>query len=419
LLEVHDQFLQQILNVGILPVLFIDPSTPFFLRGDALRIKPILNNLISNAIKFSQDGGTIELTVTAGQAVDHTIELLWQVKDDGRGIPLRLQDKIFEPYQQAEIGDATELKGTGLGLAISRQLVEQMGGQISVESSPGQGACFSFNLFLKLDDKAPDLDLLFSVLKDKKLVMASTLKGVREQLSVNFLRWGPELIEEDNIIDAIELAKTSDILITDTIHTLHAEDVERINTLPRSVMLVVMTVETPAWLDDITGRKVRVLKLPAAVLDVIAPVVEMLSGSPIALTTQVSTEEPIDLGHHHVLSVDDNLVNLTVVEKLLQSMGVEVVSEHGGGSALELLYKQHQAFSLVLLDCEMPGIDGFEMCRLLREFESRENLKPLPVIALTAHALSEIKERCQAAGMNDTLFKPVSRETLARLLGKY
>jgi CheY-like chemotaxis protein len=184
-------------------------------------------------------------------------------------------------------------------------------------------------------------------------------------------------------------------------------------------MLVVMTVETPSWLDDITGRKVRVLKLPAAVLDVIAPVVEMLSGTPIALSTQVINEQAVDLGHHHVLSVDDNLVNLTVVEKLLQSMGVEVVSEHGGGSALEILYKQHEAFSLVFLDCEMPGIDGFEMCRRLREFESRENLKPLPVIALTAHALSEIKDRCEVAGMNDTLFKPVSRETLAQLLAKY
>lgn len=421
LAEVHDGFLQQILNAGVLPVSFIDPSTPFFLRGDALRIKQILNNLVSNAIKFSDKGGTIEVRVAAEQPVDETVELLWQVKDDGRGIPLRLQGKIFEPYQQVEIGDAAELKGTGLGLAISRQLVEQMGGQISVESSPGQGSCFSFNLFLKLDDKAPDLDLMFADLKGKKLLMASRLKGVRNQLSANLRRWCPELIEEESIIDAIELAKTCDILITDTIHTLHAENIEQINALPPQVMLVVMTVETPAWLDDITGRKVRVLKLPAALLDVIAPVVEMLSGTPIALSTQVSSEQPqpVDLGHHHVLSVDDNPVNLTVVEKLLQSMGVAVVSEHSGSSALELLYKQHEAFSLVLLDCEMPGIDGFEMCRRLREFESRENLKPLPVIALTAHALSEIKGRCAAAGMDDTLFKPVSRETLAGLLAEY
>lgn len=394
---------------------YMDPHLNFFYLGDEVRLKQIFGNLISNAIKFSNANDKIRVRIRGGENRNGKQELLCSVIDKGRGIPADKLESIFEPYVQNEAVDSGFLKGTGLGLAICKSLVEEMGGKISVVSEPGVGTTFSFNLWLPVNPDAPDLHQLFAPLAGKRVLILSRYEYFR--IVADFLAvWGAHPEKVSNTAEAPDAP--FDLILADMIHPLPAADIEWLNRQPAKTVLELFEVNTTPQTASIVHPNAHTLTALQPLLNIMQHCVENLTGKPHeALDIDNETEVLIET-KHSVLLVDDNKINLLVTGKILESLNVSCDTAQGGEQGIKALFSDKN-YSLVLLDCEMPDIDGFEVSQQWRAFEKEHGLKRTPVVALTAHALKEVEEKCLAAGMNEVLYKPVSRNGMIALLNRY
>lgn len=414
--DVMMSFVPQAMETGILPVSRVEPGVPFFLLTDDLRLRQIFSNLINNAVKFSSAGQQVNVNVKTGQQLGDRIELICTVKDEGRGIPEEMLDTIFEPYTQTNAEDGGHLRGTGLGLAICRLLVREMGGEISVTSELGKGSLFTFNLWVKLNPAAPDLQECFSALQGKYILLVSSNPSISVMFAELLQFWGATIAVAESCRKAP--MADYDCVIVDSMYNSAEACIPWLNQLPESTAIEVSEIKCEDWVENIQHPRVNRLLVPIATLDVIALLIRDMTGEQVDLSCGEKESRTLTQVGHEILLVDDNKVNLTVASKLLESIGVHCDTAENGLQALERLHSE-KCYSLVLLDCEMPDISGFEVCRRWRRHEQLEQLARLPIIALTAHALGEVSEACFQAGMDDVRFKPIDREALVELLNNY
>lgn len=414
--EASSGFIPRTLETGIVPETIIAPNIPFYVLGDSIRIKQIITNLLSNALKFSTSGGKIKIQVKQGNQIDDRVELLWSITDNGRGIPAEKIGSIFEPYFQSKAEDSVKLQGTGLGLTITKMLVEEMGGSISVESEPGRHTTFNFNLWLKRDPNAPDIKSMFAPLRNKNILLISKFPAISELFATYFKHHGANISLCKYPTKAP--APGYDMVIADTVASCNESDIEWFNQLPAQTLIHFVGLEQSAWTKQLRDGQVPTLIMPCALLTMIARFTETMTGTTITDMDNDKTETQLEENNHHVLLVDDNTVNLTVTSKLLSSLGINCTTAQGGKSALSKLQTNHD-YSLVLMDCEMPDLDGFEVTAAFRQYEASNNLKPLAIVALTAHALNEVNERCLQAGMDEVMYKPIGKQALVQLLNRY
>ncbi len=372
----------------------IDPHFPTLVLGDPTRVRQIVSNLLSNALKFTRFGRVDVRLSTFGDGV--RIE----VCDTGIGIPLDAQVKIFQPFTQAGAGITRQFGGTGLGLALTYNLCEAMQGRLTIDSEPGFGSQFCADLPLPSHTRAmPAVSL-----KGKVIAITSASSGLGELLNGLLPGWG--LDYERRSMDDPLLGLAADVLITDC---------------PECLFNLRPTLSAPILLVTAYGNF-----MPSEEVNALAPLQQQ--ARPLARNTlhqllrrilQPQTHPinnaPLDAQspprRGRVLLVEDNPVNQLVAKGMLGKLGCEVTTAAHGAEALDQL--EQREFDLVLMDCNMPVMDGYEASRQIR----RSGRWPqLPIVALTANAMSEERERCRAAGMSDYLAKPFRREELAALL---
>ncbi|MFL6247686.1 MAG: response regulator [Vicinamibacterales bacterium] len=395
------------------------PDVARRLRGDSHRIRQVLLNLVGNAIKFT-DRGEVSLTVMQPQQQDNRVVLRFLVSDTGIGIAANAQPRLFTPFTQADGSTTRKYGGSGLGLAVSKQLVEAMGGEIGVISVAGEGSTFWFELPLQrqADDTAEperrwDFSSFRALLVDGNDVHRMT---VARHLSATGITLDEATTAADGIAAAYQ--RKYDVILFDM--QLPDDDgfgfaraVRSDAALTRTRLLLltafgrrrqdIVNFQT-AGIDSFLLKPLRRTQVCDAVARLLT-----VERSPSALP--VAEEQP-RAARARVLLVEDNNVNQLVALGQLQRLGHECIIAAGGGAALELV--RSEPFDLVLMDCQMPDMDGYEATRRIRSMDGA--VARVPIIAITAHALPGEREKCLAAGMNDYLAKPVSLEQLGAVI---
>jgi two-component system, sensor histidine kinase and response regulator len=409
----------------------IEPSVPKQLRGDAGRIRQVLTNLVGNAIKFT-DVGEVTVRVSCDMEKEEECELRFKVVDTGMGISPEIQEKLFQAFSQADSSTTRKFGGTGLGLAISKQLVEQMGGEIGVESAIGKGSTFWFTVRLRKslllrstsDNYHRLVHVRVLVVDDNSLsrqfiheqIVAWKMRGAIATTGAEALsrlqraaREGdpyPLSIIDQQIPDmnGMSLAREikADPRISDTRLILLASFCKRVSSEELH----------DSGFTDCCFKPVRQSALFDCLLNAMG---EASAALPLSAAEQ---REPSSLitqrRKGRVLLVDDNPVNQLVALGQLKQLGYDADTASNGREALEAL--EHTDYDVILMDCQMPEIDGYEATRRIR---ARNGGLPQPyIIAMTAHAMTGDSEKCLAAGMNDYVSKPVFLGTLAAALAR-
>jgi PAS domain S-box-containing protein len=401
----------------------VEPCCAGAYRGDPTRLRQVLLNLLSNAVKFTECGDVL-LTVSATPAPDGRIALGVSVEDSGIGIPPERLGRLFTPFMQGDLSTTRKHGGTGLGLSICRQLVGAMGGSISAanRAGPARGSVLRFHVMLDrastpVVESAPPLIGPVRVLVVEhhpvgRRILGGVLGGFGVDVSTAatareaLLRW----------VEASAREAIPDIVLVD--HDLPDRDAAglaaelRLLDTARHCRLVLMNSLAGDRAPAVPGAFDHSISKPVKP-DSLRRLLTELCGDPAPLA-RVSEPRVPALRGLEVLLVDDNAVNQKVGERQLARLGLTVTQAWNGLDALEQL--RARRFDLVLMDCQMPGMDGYEASRRIRSGEAASLDRHVPIIAMTAHALAGDRERCLAAGMNDYLSKPIEpRRLLAAL----
>ncbi len=403
-----------------------------FVQGDPVRLRQVLVNLISNAVKFTEEGEIVVRVVEVRRHSD-SIEYRFEVEDTGVGIRPDSLKKIFEPFSQEDVSTTRRYGGTGLGLSISKQLIELMDGDIGVESTPGHGCTFWFTAKLK-HDREPAQPRAAESLDGKRALVVDDNQSNRESLRHQLESWGVLVEEVRNGAEAISILQERsssedpfDVMLLD-MNMPEVDGLELARTVRRMsryrrVPLIMLSSMSGADVDDERGevgldawltKPVRQSRLLEALISLFSrPGVDTSRDE--ASRIHRGDDGDTEAGALRVLLADDNKVNLAVAEAMLHALGHDVTLVTNGHEAVEMF--RSREFDIVLLDCRMPKMDGYEATRAMREWERRHDRPPTPIIALTANALEGDRERCMASGMDDYLSKPFTIDELADILG--
>ncbi|CAM2069609.1 Histidine kinase [Sulfidibacter corallicola] len=433
---------------GLELLFFMAPDVPLNLVGDPLRLGQVLTNLTSNAIKFTQNGDIVimigrdartYLESDANQVEQDRVVLRFTVIDSGIGISQEHQQRLFQAFSQADSSTTRQYGGTGLGLAISKQLVEMMHGQISVESELGQGSRFSFSAVFDRTQEEPEVHVQAPPdLRGLRVLVVDDHPMAREIISKTLNHFSFEVKAVGSGSEAIaNFESGSDMSPFDlVIMDWHMPGMDGVETI-RKIKSMTRTCEGPAILMvtaygresvvnqaqevGIEGFLVKPVR-PSLLLDSIMsiflkkPLKEEINTGP-----PQRTMAPARLIGARVLLVEDNLTNQQVATEFLEAAGLIVIIAENGRKAVNAIIEKRSGYDLVLMDIQMPELDGYQATRLIREWEAErdEELPPIPIIAMTAHTMAGDREKCLAAGMNDHTPKPIDPDVLVATLDRW
>jgi PAS domain S-box-containing protein len=399
---------------------YVDERLPARVLGDAARLRQVLFNLAGNAIKFTETGG-VSIIVEPGVALD---EIVFAVKDTGIGIAPEDQSRIFLEFEQADVGSTRKFGGIGLGLTISKRIIERMAGAIAIESGPDQGSTFRVTVPLPCDGKASDPAFAVPDLAGSNILIVAPAAVEASLLARRLQRWGARatIVPDENVAAALLPEQPwSAILADHALGTAASAELSRIAAaVPRRIVLVTPAMRTElAALKDagFTGyliKPVRAVSLAARFSDDDAFVVETGAIEP----TDAPSLAPGNNGLS-ILVAEDNEINALLARALLTKLGHRPTMAVNGAAAIECWLAARAAgrpFDRVLMDLHMPGMDGFEATRRIRQFEAEDDSPLTPIIALTANVAAEDREAARAAGMDGFVVKPLDRERLAAAL---
>jgi PAS domain S-box-containing protein len=408
------------------------PDLPRLVRGDPVRLGQVVTNLAANAVKFTSEG---EVVVRAtGRVGEHGPELRVEVTDTGVGVEESAQPRLFDAFSQADSSTTREYGGTGLGLAISKRIVTAMGGDIGVESEVGAGSTFWFTAAFE-SPRGPgprrDASREDSVAGLRVLVVddnETNRTSLAEQLTV----WRVETTVAESAYEALVQLDASvrtgtpyDVVLLD--HVMPGVDGEQLARILRAEqrhdqtrLVLLSPAEEPAadWLSDV-GVDLFVSKpvLPARLLDVLATLGGRLDPAAASAVDPAASATGAT-GRGRVLVVEDNNVNQLVAEGVLRRLGYDVVLADNGAAGVAALADCPDGFDVILMDCQMPVMDGFDATRAIRAMQRGSGVRT-PVVAMTAAAIADERERCLAAGMDDFLSKPVDVDLLEATLARW
>jgi len=412
----------------------MDPDVPSLVRGDPGRLRQVLVNIAGNAIKFTEKGEVL-IQVSLVDETAESVTVHFSASDTGIGIPRDKLDKIFKGFSQADGSTTRKYGGTGLGLTISKQLVQMMGGQLEVQSTPGKGSCFSFTVTFprQTEGKAAPLaapcdtrGLRIMIVDDNTTNRKILLKMVESFGCV------PAAVDSGSkALEALRKAKASGnpyglVLLDMRMPEMDGEDTARaIKEDPeiRDVSIIVLTSVgdrsdaerlKSIGCDGYLLKPVKQSKLLDMMMNVLASTVEEVpeKAMPTA-TTHTAGKDKKPLAR--VLLAEDNPINRKVAVAMIEKAGCAVDTVADGRRAVEAAIKT--AYDLILMDVQMPEMDGFEATGAIREKEGDK--RHTPIIAMTAHAMTGDRERCLEAGMDDYISKPVERKILLETIRKW
>jgi two-component system sensor histidine kinase/response regulator len=404
-----------------------EENVPETVRGDPNRLRQVITNLVGNALKFTERGEVV-VTVSAQHASASEVVLRFDVLDTGIGITPEQMSRIFEPFCQGDGSTTRKYGGTGLGLNISRRIVEMMQGSIQVESEPGAGSTFCFTGKFEsrssgIARKAPE------ELKGLKVLVLEDNNTARRMLVEKVRNWGMQPTECGEAPDALGIllehaaaGEPIDFALVDCqMPRLNGVDLVRsvrADGRLSDLQLVLITnfghrsVALGGWDRAIAG----VLTKPVRGKNLLEILTQRRDSAPITEEFSLTTSHLVGfLSGCRILVAEDNLVNQKVASRMIEKLGHHVDVVSNGAEALEAISRKE--YNVVLMDCQMPVMDGFEATAEIRRRETGGSR--LPVIAMTAHAMKGDRERCISAGMDDYLSKPVNPEELAATLQRW
>jgi signal transduction histidine kinase/CheY-like chemotaxis protein/HPt (histidine-containing phosphotransfer) domain-containing protein len=415
----------------------LDPALRLAVRGDPTRLRQVLINLLSNAVKFTERGSVNLSVQRRGETPTHH-QVRFEVRDTGIGIAADLADKLFRPFSQADASTTRLFGGTGLGLVISKRIVDLMGGRIGVESEPGRGSLFWFEV--------PLLKALGEIGSSRQELVGARVLALtpdpqlHRRLSIALPNWGvtPSLVSTtQEAIDRLRSAVSRGpnwayhLLIADlgqarnTALALH-RNIRRIEALD-GLRIVYLQGEEPLPAEIVEPDRVLVVPRQLAEHELrvmIAAYLQRKKPPTEAVAPAAATDPPGDKRDERprplngrALLVEDNPTNLMVAQRMLGLLGLDCEAAENGLQALELM--SAGSYDLVLMDCQMPVKDGYTATQEWREQERLSGRPRLPIIAMTANAMAGDRQRCLDAGMDDYLAKPVTREQLRSTLGRW
>jgi signal transduction histidine kinase/DNA-binding response OmpR family regulator/HPt (histidine-containing phosphotransfer) domain-containing protein/HAMP domain-containing protein len=419
--KAHDKGLEFLAHVA--------PGIPEHLLGDPLRLGQILTNLVNNAVKFTERG-EIRLNIELLERTGEKVQLKCSVRDTGIGMTPEQSAKLFQPFTQADMSTTRKHGGTGLGLTISRRLVELMGGRIWLESEAGAGTTFFFTVWLAVGATTGAGRILPEKLAQLRVLVVDDNAAAREILQepltaiatrVDTVASGKEAIAAVQERDATD---PYDIVFMDwrmpgmdgLQASRHIKSDETLRHRPAIVLVTAFGREEvreeaeQLQLDGFLVKPVTKSMIVDTLVNVFAEGGEDVRGA-------TRSEDPLRLRSVRILLAEDNEINQQIAVELLEGAGAVVAVARNGREAVERLSGPGQPpFDVVLMDLQMPEMDGYQATAKLR---SDSRLAALPIIAMTAHATVEERQRCLAAGMNDHVGKPIDPEALFETVGRF
>ncbi len=436
----------------------VAPDVPEFLIGDSHKLRHVLLNLLGNGVKFTEKGYVVlDCFLKSRDQTNESdvVSLEFRVIDTGIGITEDKLDTIFDAFSQADTSMTRKFGGTGLGLSISSKIVEIMGGKIHVESEQGKGSVFSFGLSFRVGEQRPTTtdhlgQRLKIVAEDSFLIIADRNRWGRTIIRDLLLPIGMETIGTEDLTNLQELLqkepskKRAIIMVHEEL--MDQDGFERLKTLrassdPPAVEIVVAT-RSPSTLASCQGARKEIaccIPIPFTKKGLFQCLISVMTGEDVdvpcdtagASAQKILTSKPPS----NILVVEDTLLNQEVIKGIIQKTNHKLAIASEGGEALKLLAQN--SFDMILMDIQMPGMDGITTCKVIRSVENglrpeapidkellqklktRLEGKHIPIIAMTAHAFSEDKQRCMEAGMDDYISKPFKMEEIVRVLSKY
>ncbi len=420
-------------------------QVPTALRGDPSRLRQILTNLVGNAVKFTEQG-EVYLTVSLVKDAGDSVTLLFEVTDTGIGIPQQEIDRLFQPFTQADNSDKRKFGGTGLGLVISKRLTEIMGGEIGVKSAPGKGSTFWFTVHLSKQPEATDQMKVRprTDMRGVRVCIVDDKEFSRRAMQDYLTSWGMTSLTAGSSREALQVLREAaarkepcEIVLLDLqmpgVDGLELARLIKRNSDLASTQIVLLTsvgrrgdaqAARQAGIAAYLTKPVR----QSLLFDCFAT----LMGEPTVGATAsgagaagAGREKPLVTKHSlvearggtraRILVAEDNAVNQKVAARMLEQLGYSVDVVGNGKEALDALTRQ--SYSAVLMDCQMPEMDGFEATHQIRQ--KGENGDRITVIAMTANAMQGDRERCLEAGMDDYIPKPINKEELGKTLRRW
>jgi two-component system sensor histidine kinase/response regulator len=404
------------------------PGLPEHLRGDPLRLGQVLTNLVNNAVKFTERG-EIRLEIELVERTGEKVQLKFSVRDTGMGMTPEQKERLFQPFTQADMSTTRKHGGTGLGLTISRRLVELMGGRIWLESEPGQGSTFFFTAWLGIGESTASGKIVPERLRHLRVLVVDDNPAAREILQeplstvarrVDVAASGKEAIAAVKEQDATD---PYDIVFMDWrmpgLDGLQASrHIKSDETLVRQPAIVLVTafgreeVREEAERLQLDGFLVK----PVTKSMIVDTLVNVFADAGAGASLAREDERDARLRGARILLAEDNDINRQIAVELLEGAGASITVAGNGRLAVEHLLTEPAGYDLVLMDLQMPEMDGYQATAKIR---ADPRFAKLPVIAMTAHATLEERERCLAAGMNDHISKPIDPGALFETVGRF
>jgi len=415
--------------------IYMGPTVPLAIDGDPTRIRQVLTNLLSNAFKFTDEGSVIVNVTLQESDNNNSPSILIEVEDQGIGIPENKLNKLFKSFSQTDTSTSRQYGGTGLGLSISKRLIELMDGEIGVKSELGKGSTFWFSIPVinkQLYVLPPDPTLIKKLSSLNALIISRTPRFT-EMLEQHAIVWNMHFSHAETFSELRKIANDTNknfhyILIELTSQLHDTNEITHFINQTGSLQHAQLIISAPAGTSDSRIDSGQLEKVPWVIDQPfsINRVFYLIYNSQIQSTQKkpiIDINRPFE--GRRGLVVDDNSVNRQVALAFLKKLGVDAVAVASGQEAIDFICDDiagqagHSTLDMVLMDCEMPGVNGFQATRSIRIWEQNNNLSALPIIALSAHAMESHKSACNDAGMNDFVAKPVVFDSLRKTLGEY
>ena len=411
---------------------YTDVDLPKTLKGDSVRLRQVITNLIGNAVKFTIKG-EISVKVNLIKRSQTSAQIEFSVEDTGIGIAENILPTLFNEFTQADGSTTRKFGGTGLGLTISRQLVELMGGSISVVSAEGLGSTFTFTLDMEISqNQCIQKSQVLHALDGTKALVVDDNKTNREILRHYLTAWGLDHSEASTVKEALQILRKAynnnqpyELVFLDMdmpemdgleLSKVIEEDpdlqpIRRI--MLSSTGFISQEEQQGAGISACLSKPFRQSRLLDTTMQVMH--YHHASQQPEGITDQLEEETAVFSESIQILLVEDNVVNQKVAISMLKKIGLNHIHlAEDGREAVDM--SRNQTYDLMLMDCQMPEMSGYEATGLIRQREREQQLPRIPIIAMTANAMAEDREKCLAAGMDDYLSKPVKIDNLRERL---
>ena len=381
--------------------------------ADAYRIRQILNNLVSNSIKFTHEGYVL-ITVSLVELNEEEGRLFISVEDTGIGIPQDKISKLFDSFSQVDSSTTRKYGGTGLGLSIVKKLVEIMDGKIEVSSELGKGSKFELDIAVRLDKERvvslPDIDV-----KEKKVLILDKSKKSAEVLAKQLKHWGMSVSFEKDAQDNYDI-----VFISNDENALSLGESLKQEYKDAKFVLMTSLEDTAKVSHYMESVYDTYFPQPATTKDMFKALHTLKSSYDADETYEQESSEVVFNPDTKILLVDDNKVNQLVALGLLEEFDLDADIANNGLEAIKAVEAAgDEPYEIILMDCQMPEMDGYDATRALKSGEYGANIAKIPVVAMTANAMEGDKEKCYAAGMDDYISKPIDPARLEEVLKKY